>query len=288
MFGIRPQTIANVASLQNSFFPGSTIATAMRALSHTPDGVLLAAETIRDYQLHPGDSIHLRLPAGPGGNYQAFGFHVVGQVSEFPTAPKDSFIVANASYIDQVTRSDAISTFLVRSSSPTETAAYLRSHLGTGWHVTDIVGARTSITTASGLAATDLGGLARLELGFTVVFALACSGLALALGVAERRRGLVLLAALGASPRQRGRFLLAEGRALLAGGVLGGAAVGGVIGYLLVKVLTGIFDPPPDGLVVPAPYVAGLGAGVVIVGLAVLAAVGRLASRAGPSHLRDL
>jgi putative ABC transport system permease protein len=288
IFGIRPRSIARAASLQNSFFPGSTIVEAMRGLARTPDGVLLSAETIRDYQLHRGDTVRLRLPAGPGGVYQAFGFHVVGQVSEFPTAPKDSFIIANASYIDRVTHSDAVSTILVRSSSPTATASYLRSHLGAGWRVTDIVGARTSVTTASGLAATDLGGLARLELGFTVVFALACSGLALALGVAERRRGLVLLAALGANPRQRGRFLLAEGRALLAGGVLGGAVVGGVIGYLLVKVLTGIFDPPPDGLVVPASYLVGLGGGVVIVGLAVLALAGRLAGRAGPSHLRDL
>jgi putative ABC transport system permease protein len=133
-----------------------------------------------------------------------------------------------------------------------------------------------------------LGGLARLELGFTVVFAFACSGLALALGVAERRRGLVLLAALGANARQRGRFLRVEGSALLSGGVLGGALVGGVIGYLLVKVLTGIFDPPPDGLAVPIAYLAGLVAVVTVGGSIVLAAAGRLAGRIDPSQLRDL
>jgi putative ABC transport system permease protein len=288
LFGIRPRTIDAVASLQNSFVPGSTIGSILRAMAKTPDGVLLSAETLRDYQLHPGDMVRLRLPIGPSGTYRPVAFHVVGQVSEFPTAPKDSFIVANASYVDQVTGSNAVSTFLVRSNSPSATAAQMRAQLGPGWRVTDVVGARSTVTTASGLAATDLGGLARLELGFTVVFAFACSGLALALGIAERRRGLLVLAALGANSRQLGRFLNAEGRALLAGGVVGGTVVGGVIGYLLVKVLTGIFDPPPDGLVVPAPYVAGLGAGVVIVGLAVLAAVGRLASRAGPSHLRDL
>jgi putative ABC transport system permease protein len=98
----------------------------------------------------------------------------------------------------------------------------------------------------------------------------------------------VVLAALGANPRQRGSFLSAEGRALLGGGVAGGAVVGGVIGYLLVKVLTGIFDPPPDGLVVPVGYLVGLAASVVVVGLAVLSAAGRVAGRAGPSQLRDL
>ena len=288
LFGIRPTTIATVASLQNSFVPGSTIAAVMRALSRTPDGVLLSAETLRDYQLHPGDLVRLRLPVGPDGTYQPIAFHVVGQVSEFPTAPKDSFIVANAAYVNHVTGSDAVSAFLVRSSTPAATAAHLRTGLGLGWRVTDVIGARNTVTTASGLAATDLGGLARLELGFTVVFAFACSALALALGIVERRRGLVVLAALGASPRQRGRFLSAEGRALLGGGVVGGAVVGGVIGYLLVKVLTGIFDPPPDGLVVPAGYLVGLAASVVVVGLAVLSAAGRVAGRAGPSQLRDL
>jgi putative ABC transport system permease protein len=288
MFGIRPQTIAQVASLQNSFVPGSSIAEVMRRLASTTDGVLLSAETLRDYQLHVGDLVRLRLPVGPSGTYQAVHFHVVGQVSEFPTAPKDSFMVANATYINRVTGADPVATFLVRSSSPGVTGAYLRAHLSPSWHVADIVGARSSVTTASGLAATDLGGLARLELAFTVVFAFACSGLALALGIAERRRGLVLLAALGATARQRGRFLGAEGRALLTGGVVGGAVVGGVIGYMLVKVLTGIFDPPPEGLVVPGGYLLALILTVVVVGLAVVAAAGRLVGRADPSHLRDL
>jgi len=53
----------------------------------------------------------------------------------------------------------------------------------------------------------------------SALLALACSGLALALGITERRRALVLLAALGATARQRGRFLTAEARALLAGGL---------------------------------------------------------------------
>src|ERR1700681_2462860 len=107
MFGIRPQTIAKVVSLQDSFFPGSTIVQAMRGLARTSDGVLLSAETIRDYQLRLGDTVRLRRAVGTGGGYHVFEFHVVGQVGEFPTAPRDSFIVANATYINQVTRSDA-------------------------------------------------------------------------------------------------------------------------------------------------------------------------------------
>jgi putative ABC transport system permease protein len=288
LFGIRPATLAGATSLQDSFVPGSTVASVLRAMESKRDGVLLSAETLRDYQLHPGDLIRLRLPVGPNGVYTPVPFHVVGQVSEFPTAPKDSFIVANAAYVNQVTGSDQVSTVLVRTPTPTRTSATLRSALGRGWNLTDIVSGRNSITTASGLAATDLGGLARLELGFALVFALACSALALALGVAERRRALVLLAALGATPRQRRRFLGSEGRMLLAGGLVSGAVAGTVIGYMLVKVLNGIFDPPPDHLVVPGGYVAILGFVVVVVSMTVLAVAGRYAARARPSELRDL
>ncbi len=136
-------------------FPGSTIQATLAAMSATRDGVLLSAETIRDYQLHVGDQVRLRLPVGSSG-YQPVTFHVVGQISEFPTAPKDSFIVANADYVGAATGSHAVSAFLVASSNPTQTASYLQQRLGPGWHVQDITSARKTVVTASGLAATDL------------------------------------------------------------------------------------------------------------------------------------
>jgi putative ABC transport system permease protein len=287
MFGINPLTIQRAAALQNAFVPGSTIADTMAAMARTSDGALLSAETIRDYQLHVGDLVRLRLPIGSSG-YHPVAFHVVGQISEFPTAPKDSFIVANAAYINRVTRSHAVSTYLVSSSDPTKTATSLNHSLGVGWHVQDITSARRSVVTASGLAATDLSSLAHLELGFAIVFAFACSGLALGLGIAERRRALVVLGVLGASARQRARFLNAEGGALLAGGTVGGTVVGVALGYLLVAILRGIFDPPPDGLNIPLVFVLGLVASVIAVGVGVIFVIGRLAARASPSQLRDL
>jgi putative ABC transport system permease protein len=64
--------------------------------------------------------------------------------------------------------------------------------------------------------------------------------------------------------------------------------VGVAVGYLLVAILRGIFDPPPDGLAVPWVFATFLVASVVVVGALVVAIVGRLASRASPSQLRDL
>ena len=288
LYGIRPNSIGRVAPLLDSFVPGSTIKTALDTLAATPNGALLSAETIHDYQLHPGDNVRLRLQTGPNHTYKPVAFKVVGVVKEFPTAPKDSFIIANSSFLTQVTGSNAVGTFLIKSATPPATAAALRQSVPAGAVVHDIVTDRANVPSASGLASADLTGLSRLELGFGLALALACSTLALALGIAERRRALVLLAALGATARQRGRFLAAEGRALLIGGVLGGAAIGAAIAYLLVKILNGIFDPPPTGLTIPLGYLAGLLFSVLVTSTVVLVVAGRLAGRAGPSQLRDL
>ncbi|MEP7091680.1 MAG: FtsX-like permease family protein [Nocardioidaceae bacterium] len=291
LYGVQASSFARVAPLQDAFVPGSTIHQTLAALQRTPDGVLLSAETLHDYQLHPGDLIRIRLQTGSDHAYRPVDFHVLGQVTEWPTAPKDSFIVANADYLTQQTGSHAVGTFLVSTRTPGATATALRSQLsgtGTGARVQDTSSAGSQVTSASGLAGTDLSGLSRLELGFGVLLALACSGLALLGGIVERRRALVLLAALGATPRQRGRFLASEARAMVVAGVLGGAVVGTTIAYLLVKVLTGIFDPAPAAATVPWGYLAFLLAVVAGTTVLVVSVVGRLVAHAGPSELRDL
>ncbi len=289
VYGINPTTIGRAAPLLDSFTPGRRIHDVLASLGRTPDGVLLSAETLKDYQLHAGDLVRLRLQTGPDRQYRPIDFHVVGLVTEFPTAPKDSFIVANKSYLAAQTGDPAISTYLVSSRTPSATAAAVTTRLaGTGASVADVISARSTVTTVSGLAAADLTGLSRLELAFALLLALACSGLALLLGAAQRRRALVLLAALGATARQRGRFLRSEASALLVSGLVGGLAIAGAISYLLVKVLTGIFDPPPTGATLPIGYLVALVLSVVAVtGLAVVA-LGRLGSRAGPAELREL
>jgi putative ABC transport system permease protein len=288
LYGVEPATIAKATPLQDAFVPGSTITSDLQQLRQTPDGVLLSAETLHDYQLHPGDAVRLRVQTSGGPGYRPVTFHVIGQVSEWPTAPKDSFIVANSSYLAQVTGLPAAVTYLIASDTPSGTAAALRANLGAAAQVTDIVSARSSVTTASGLAATDLGGLARLELGFGVVLAVGAFGLSLLVGVLERRRALVILAALGATPRQRGRFLAAEARAVLVGGLAGGAVITSAMTAMLVKVMTGVFDPPPDHASVPWLYLGTLGVLAFATSVIVVLVVGRWAGRAGISQLRDL
>jgi putative ABC transport system permease protein len=288
LYGVDPATVAKATPLRDSFVPGSTIHHDLSALATTPDGVLLSAETLHDYQLHPGDTVRLRVQTGTRQQYQPIRFTVLGQVAEWPTAPKDSFIVANARYLAQVTGDPGVTTLLVGTTAPRATAASLRSRFGPSARISDVDTARASVSTASGLAATDLTGLARLELGFGVLLAVAAFGLSLLVGVLQRRRALVILAALGANARQRGRFLAAEARAVLVGGLLGGAAIAAAVAAMLVKVMTGIFDPAPDHPTVPWGYLAILLCLVGATAVAVVAVVGRWAGRAGPRELRDL
>ena len=64
-----------------------------------------------------------------------------------------------------------------------------------------------------------------------------------------------------------------------AGGIaLGGIAAAGLT-WMLVKLLTGVFDPPPAHAAVPWPYLAALGAiallAVIAAGITTLRALGR-------------
>ena len=64
---------------------------------------------------------------------------------------------------------------------------------------------------------------------------------------------------------------------MLIGGGLAGACIGGIMAYALVKVLAGVFDPPPEGLTVPWLYLALLFVSAIGLTTAVVAA-----------HLQDL
>jgi putative ABC transport system permease protein len=61
-----------------------------------------------------------------------------------------------------------------------------------------------------------------------------------------------------------------------AGGLVLGAAAGAVVSEMLVKVLTGVFDPPPDALSVPWGYLLA----VVAITVGAVAAAGTATLRA--------
>lgn len=288
VYGVNPATITGATALQDAYFQGGTARQLMDTLAARPDSILVSAETVKDFQLQPGDLLNLRIKDGRTGQLTPVPFHYVGVVTEFPTAPKDSFFVANAAYLAQATGSDAVGAFLVDTGG-VDTAGVtdaIRARLGPSATVTDIGDARTRI--GSSLTSVDLAGLTTVELGFAVVLAAASGGLVLALGLAERRRSFAIARALGANPAQLRGFVSGEAAVLAAGGVVIGAVGGWLLSEMLVTVLTGVFDPPPSAPAVPWAYLAGIVALTVAALAAAAAAAARLAARPALDVVRRL
>jgi putative ABC transport system permease protein len=272
LYGVNPATITSVTGLADTYFQGGSARALMGTLAAAPDSILVSAETVKDYQLRPGDTVNLRLPDAVTKQQVIVPFRYAGIVREFPTAPKDSFFVANAAYVAAHTGSDAVGAFLVDTAGQNVTAAAdrIRAEVGTSATVTDIAHTRSRV--GSSLTAVDLVGLTRVELGFAFVLAAAAGGLVLFLGLTERRRSFAITTALGATGRQRRGLIGAEAAVLGAGGIAAGAAVGWLLSEVLVAVLTGVFDPPPEAPSIPWSYlgvtvlitVAGLGAAATV------------------------
>jgi putative ABC transport system permease protein len=288
LYGVRPSTIGAAGKLQDAWFSGGSASALVQTLAKRPDGVLVSAETVTDFQLRPGDLLRLRLQDGRTKALRTVAFHYVGVAKEFPTAPTDSFLVANADYVAKATGMDAVGSFLLQTdgTSPRTVAARVRSLAGTTVQVTDITDSRRVV--GSNLTAVELSGLTRVELVFALLLAIAATGLALALGFQERRRMFAIAAALGARRSQLGAFVWSESAFVTGGGLALGALLATGLSVLLVKVLTGVFDPPPDVLAVPWTYLAA--AAVVALAATVVAATFTLRALRRPSIevLRDL
>jgi putative ABC transport system permease protein len=288
LYGVRPQSILSAGKLQNGWFAGGTAKQLMDTLARRPDNLLVSQETVKDFQLQPGATVRLRLQDGVTKQLKTVQFHYVGVAKEFPTAPKDSFLVANQGYVARATGSDAVGTFLVQTdgTNPATVASRIRKQVGTSAAVTDIVTQRKVI--GSNLTAVELSGLTRVQLGFALILAIAASGLALGLGFSERRRSFAIASALGAKGRQLGAFVWGESAFVTVGGLLLGGVIAVAITNMLVKVLTGVFDPPPDVLSIPWTYLGG----VLVLTVAAVGVAGALTLRSlrrpAIEQLRDL
>ncbi len=288
LYGVNASTIVKNAQLQDGFFEGGSAQALFTQLAAKPDAILVSKEAVIDFQLSPGDPINLRIQDGRTKRSTPVRFTYVGIAKKFPSAPSDSFFVANATYVAQQTNNNAVGTFLIQTGStpPQQVAKAVAAKVGTTALVSDITSKRRKI--AGSITSTELAGLTRVELSFALVLLGASTGLLLWLGLAERKRTFAIAHALGAKQRQLGSFIWAELTFVAVGGLVLGAAAAWGLATMLVKVLTGVFDPPPSALAIPWPYLGGVGivavAGVVLAGLAAL----RIAKRPAIEALRDL
>jgi putative ABC transport system permease protein len=259
-FGIDPTTLGAGTTLRDSYFLGGTAAQMLDRLRTTRDGVLVSKETITDYSLRPGDLLRLRVLDRANGRFRVASFHVVGVVQEFPSAPKDSFMVANLGYLQRVTHDPGPNVVFVRSSEDPSTLARSveRATRKLGVNVKDIHG--QTAQTVSSITTVDLRGISRIEEAFVIVLAATTMTLFVAVSLSERRHELATMTALGASLRTAAAFLWSEAAIVLAGALALAALLGWLLAEMLVAMLQHVFDPPPDHLAVPWAFLAGLGA----------------------------
>ncbi len=272
IFGINPQTLGSVSPLSDAFFSGGTAQDMMSRLIATPDGVWVSEETVKDFQLTQGDTVNLRLMSAIDHQYHPVPFHFIGVAREFPTAPKDSFLVANSTYIAKMTGDPAAEYGLIRGSANSAALAdTVRAALGAapGLQVKDLTSVSHII--GSSLTSVNLGSLTRIELAFAILMAASAAGLMLILGLNDRKRTFAILRAIGAKPAQLGAFYWSEGALVILGGSVLGLMSGTTVAWMLVKLLTGVFDPPPEALVVPWGYLTLL---IGLVAASVVGAVG--------------
>lgn len=259
IYGVDARTIGDATDLSDAFFGNNDARATMAKLASQPDAALLSQETVNDFQLQLGDTINLRLQNARDHQYHPVPFHFVGVVREFSTAPHDSFILANGEYVAQQTGDTAREVVLIRGNVPPKqlAAAILPIAAGLpGARVTDLGSVQQTIS--SSLTAVDLHGLTWIELSFAILLIAGASGLVLGLGLIERRRDFALLVAMGATPQQIGAFLWTEGLIVLVAGMILGTATGFGVAKMLVKMLTGVFDPPPQALAISWPYLSVL------------------------------
>ncbi len=273
-YGIDAARLTRATALRDSYFVGSTAAGALRGLRGRADGILVSKETIADYSLRVGDLLKLRVLDHSTARFRIADFHVVGIVQEFPSAPRDSFMVANLGYLERVTHGQGPNVLLVRTKGD-PVAAARRVAVATrrdGTLVKDI--RRQTAQTVSSITAVNLGGISRIEEAFALVLAVAAMGLFVAVSVAERRQELATMASLGAPLRRIAVFVWSEVALVLAAALALAAVLGWLLAEMLVAMLQHVFDPPPDHLAAPWGFLGGL---------AGAAALGAIAATAGAS-----
>jgi putative ABC transport system permease protein len=268
-FGIDPNTITRGTTLRDSYFLGGNVGEILNRLRARTDAILVSKETIGDYQLHLGDLLRLRVLDRSTGRFNVVPFHVEGVVQEFPSAPRDSFMVANLSYLQAADHAGGPNVVFARSSDPRPTSTRVaHATAADGTIVKNIT--EQSQQTVSSITTVDLRGISRIEEAFTIALAAAAMVLFVALAVIERRHEFATMAAVGATLRSISAFVWSEAALVLAAALLLAAGLGLVLALMLVAMLQHVFDPAPDALAVPLTYLGELaGAAVVATGVAV-------------------
>jgi putative ABC transport system permease protein len=262
-FAIDARTFLRGTTLRDSYFLGGGVQEMLGRLRSRPDGILVSKETVTDYSLAEGDLLKLRTLDRRTGTFRVVPFHVVGIVQEFPSAPRDSFMVTNLGYLEHVTHGRGPSVVFAKASGdPVAVARRVADATRREGGVVKNI-RQQAVQTVSSITTVDLRGISRIEGAFAIVLAAAAMALYVVVALAERRREFATMRALGTPTRRVLAFVWSELALIVVASFALAALLGWLLARMLVAMLQHAFDPPPDHLAVPWTYLAGLGAATV-------------------------
>ncbi|MGI8429834.1 MAG: FtsX-like permease family protein, partial [Solirubrobacteraceae bacterium] len=258
-FGVDPASITHATTLRDSYFLGAGAQQTLARLARMRDGILVSKETIADYQLKLGDLLNLRVLDRRTGRFSVVPFHVAGVVQEFPSAPRDSFMVAKLPYLQAADHAGGPNVVFAKSGDPTAAAAAVARATRTDGTLVKNIDQQAQ-QTASSITTVDLRGISQIEEAFTIALVAAAMALFVALAVIERRHEFATMAAVGATLRSVESFVWSEAAFVLFAGLMLAAGLGLLLALMLVAMLQHVFDPPPDQLAIPWAYLGELAA----------------------------
>ena len=286
IYGIDPAMIGRATSIANAYFAGGDAKATLSRLAETPAGVLVSEETVTDFQLQLGDTINLRLQNTADQKYHPVPFKFVGIAREFPTAPKDSFLVANTAYLAKATGTPAQEIVLARTNNPAAVAIELKSALGltSGAHrdrarrgaLADFVepyGRQPGCARKAGARLRARTNRCRIGTGSRA-------------GIRRAPPHLFHPAGSRRTASQLGAFLRSEAALVTVFGLVFGLVTGFAIAEMLVTMLAGVFDPPPETIGVPSNLLVVLTIGALAAAAAVVIVFERVHRRLDPGDLK--
>jgi putative ABC transport system permease protein len=288
MLAIDPAAFRQVAPLIDTDFIGTTAASAMDALQHQPDGVLLTEDLADTLDVEPGDEVNVLFARGTQ-KQKLSEMKVIGLFQRLPGFPEGVDVLVNIKRQMQLIPSTNATFFLANTTDPSDaTLQRVVAGLRDGPGAADALQIDTRATTLdkdqSSLAALNIRGLLTLDSAYALAMAATAVTIFVFGLLLQRRREYVTLRAQGMRIGKIRSLIITESSCVVVVGAAVGAFIGAVMAYFLVTVLQPLFVLRPE-LVIPRADIVVLTALVLAVSVATSLAATTLVRRLPPGEL---
>lgn len=264
------RTLAALRDKTTDYAPGKA-KQVLQALEQTPNGVLISVEQAQKYNIQLGDPVRIKLYNRFTNEYKSVEAQAVGFFVYFPTSSQDSDFILNSTFMTGAIGFSGVDNFLIRVDSPALISAVSEQLKNNFQNLIPLRIQNTDTVIkvdSSSLTSLNLGGLAFMELLYTLLVATIGLAVFLYASVNERRREFGTMRAFGADLGHLRRILFSESMTITLISLLMGVIVGGILSELLVVLLSSLFTIPPQGVVIPGSRL-GLLIALVLGGLLV-------------------